>query len=124
MTEWVTLWRRVRLAGRVIDAERRVGVEGALVRLVEMPDALRLRVETLRSLGLEPRRGWPDRDRVLTAADGSFFFLDLPPGPYGVAAALPRRGPTPRRASDTVRVELTEGDAGRVAMGHVELPLN
>lgn len=79
---------RVALAGRVTDASKHP-IGGVEVRIVEMPAAARhwfgnkASRHGMRWISL---REAPNRTR--TAADGVFYFLDLPNGKYTVAASL------------------------------------
>lgn len=118
----MTVRRRVALHGRVTTAPTGALVSSATVRLVDMPEPAQVRVDTLTGARLEGARGWPDPDRTRTAADGSFFFLDLPAGSYELVAESTR----PDRSSTPVSVKLEEppdGDRSGRPIPHVELQL-
>lgn len=83
----------VALAGRVTDAATGQPVAGAQVAITTAPQAFTDRLAPA-ALGADP--GWAalaERpDRTLTRADGSFWFIDLPDGSYGLTAGLPASG--------------------------------
>ena len=82
---------KVAVAGRVTDSLTKSAISGALVEIVQGPQAFLAR----RNL-LARHPGW-DRsaerfDRTATRADGSYYFVDLPTGVYRLQASIPRLG--------------------------------
>jgi hypothetical protein len=95
VVKWQTVRHQVAIAGRLADAGTGKPVGGALVSIAEggMPAAFR---RLLEARAMQYGNAWmamterPDRTR--TAADGIFYFLDLPDGDYTLSASLPRMG--------------------------------
>jgi hypothetical protein len=106
---------QVAIAGRVIDAGTQKPLAGAEIEIAEMPPALK---SALATKSMQYGSRWdamaerPDRAR--TAADGLFYFLDLPDGQYTVAASVARLG---RRYG----VAQCEAKVSRDAQGKVKL---
>jgi hypothetical protein len=95
----------VALAGRVTDAATGQPVAGAQVAITTAPQAF---TDRLALAALAAGAGWAalaERpDRTLTRADGSFYFVDLPDGSYGLTASLPAAGPRYGTVSATATV--------------------
>jgi len=96
MTQFQTLTlpaHRVILSGQVSNAATLAPIARARVDLIEVPEAF---TRWLAARALKYGDKWdaleerPDRAR--TAADGTFFFLDLPPGDYTLQASLASAG--------------------------------
>jgi len=89
--KWQTVRHQVAIAGRLTDAGTGKAIQGARVSIEEggMPPAF---ANFLRARAMQHGAAWsmmaerPDRTR--TAADGIFYFLDLPDGDYSVTASL------------------------------------
>jgi hypothetical protein len=64
----VCVYRRVALAGRVIDQVTKAAIAGAVVEIVEL------------------------REKTTSRADGSFFFVGVPDGTYQLEASAPHLG--------------------------------
>jgi hypothetical protein len=92
LEEWLTVRRRVAIAGIVVDDISGKPVAGAYLEITAKPEAYATRVATLgsrRGMRAEP----PQRpDTARTRTNGLFFFLDLPEGDYGLVGFLPRQG--------------------------------
>lgn len=80
---------QVAIGGRVFDAGTQKPLSGVMVNIIEMPPALKSILAT-KSIQYGSRwNGMPERtDRTRTAADGIFYFLDLPDGEYAIAASM------------------------------------
>jgi hypothetical protein len=108
---WEESRLRVAVAGRVADEATGRPVGGARVETVEFPAAFR---DALALAARAHGAGWDDLplrpDRVLTAADGTFFLTGLPDGRYVLRASVPAEGSRRGVARATVRV--TDGRAG------------
>jgi hypothetical protein len=85
----VAVRHQVAIAGRVNDAGTQKPLAGAVVRIVEMSPALK-RVLAMKATQFGPQwKAMAERpDRARTAADGIFYFTDLPDGKYTVEASM------------------------------------
>ncbi len=114
--------RQVAVAGRVIDAETEKAVARALVEIAEAPPEFRawLALKAIRygerwaNMAVRP-------DRIRTAADGHFHFLDLPAGGYTLIASLPAAGSRYGTAEESAEVE--HDPDGKISRQTVELRL-
>ncbi len=80
---------QVAIAGRVLEGETKEPISGAMVEIIEMPEKFN---DILSLKALQYGSQWEkisDRpDRKITASDGSFYFVNLPPGEYKLKASL------------------------------------
>lgn len=72
---------RVGLAGYVIDAATQKKISGAVVAIVDMPDAFRRKLRRSAAMG-----------KTQTRDDGLYYFVDLPDGGYTLEASYPASG--------------------------------
>jgi hypothetical protein len=114
--------RHVAIAGRVTDTVTKKPVAGAAVSITEMPVALKSRL-AIKSMQYGPRwEAMPERpDRTRTAADGLFYFLDLPDGKYTIAALLTSSGK--RYGSARATVTVARDAKGTVKISFLEIGL-
>lgn len=122
MTATLELRHRVGIAGRVTERPGGRLLSGALVVIVEAPDAFKALVAARADAH---GAGWDQLleriDRRLTAADGHFHFLDLPPGRYTLAASMPAA--VRRHGNDEAEVEVAAPDAAtRITRADLVLP--
>ena len=90
-----TIRHQVAIAGRVTDALTGRPLGGALVSITPdaMPPAFKSLLKARAMQYGEPWTTMSERpDRARTAADGIFYFLDLPDGDYGLTASLADMG--------------------------------
>jgi hypothetical protein len=94
MAAWETLRRQIAIAGQVTAVATGDPIPGAQVQITEAPATFKRKVR------LQAKRhaaAWANltnrADRTETAADGAYFFLDLPDGDYTIAAYVPHRLP-------------------------------
>ena len=113
---------QVAIGGRAIDAGTSKPIGGALVSISEMPPAFK---STLERKSIQYGSRWdamPARpDRAATAADGIFYFLDLPAGKYTLTVSLPGAGKRYGSASGAATVSVAAN--GDITMGFVEIVL-
>jgi hypothetical protein len=100
--------RRVALTGVVTEAETGKPVEGAAVEISAGPAAF----EKLRARA-------PDRAATTSLPDGTFHFLDLPPGQYTIGAAGGGRFGTAKAKG---RVRRAGGDPSPPPLVELALP--
>lgn len=96
MSQWMILETKrhqVAIAGQVTDAQTEQALAGIQVRLENGPLAF---TGWLILKAKQYGAAWEDMaerpDRRLTAGDGYFWFIDLPPGLYTLTAAWPQAG--------------------------------
>jgi Carboxypeptidase regulatory-like domain len=92
MTAWMTLTtkrRQVAIAGRVIEAVTQQAIAKAVIKIEQSPPEFR---QILKLKALQAKNRSIELDRVVSAIDGCFYFLDLPPGTYTLTASLPNTG--------------------------------
>lgn len=111
MLSWMKLEstrsHQVAIAGQVSDKETGLTIGNAIVEITAMPE----KFQTKRSLqALRYGSGWETLakrcDRTISAIDGFFYFLDLPPGEYTLTASLP--GAATRYKIATIAVNVTQ----------------
>jgi hypothetical protein len=95
---------QVAIAGQVSDKETGLTIGNAIVEITAMPENFK----TKRSLqALQYGSDWEGLtkrcDRTITAADGFFYFVDLPPGSYTLTAFLPGAATRYKPAKNTVK---------------------
>ena len=85
--------QQIAIAGRVLERETEEPISGAMVEIIEMPDKFRA-ILSLKALqyGSQWEKISDRADRKISANDGSFYFVDLPPGEYQLKASLPGSG--------------------------------
>ena len=119
MVKWQTVRHQVAIAGRLTEAGPGKPIGGALVSIKSedgMPAAFK---SLLEARSMQYGNAWiamSDRpDRTRTAADGLFYFLDLPDGDYTLMASLANMGKRYGTAQATVTVaRKDDGDYKRV----------
>ena len=113
---------QVAVAGKVTAVVAKKPVGGAVVNIIEMPHALKSLLVT-KSMQYGARWGAmaerPDRTR--TAADGLFYFLDLPDGKYTIAASVASCGKRYGGARGSAAV--SRDAKGNVKMAFLEIGL-
>lgn len=84
---------QVAIAGNVTDAQTGMAIWRARVEIIDAPEAF---IEWLKIRARQFAERWTTMDerpdRILTAVDGHFHFLDLPDGDYTLVASLPGTG--------------------------------
>ena len=87
MANWETLRRQIAIAGQVTDAATGKPIPGAQVQITQAPDSFLRKVNLRAKLHGNAWDNMTERvDRQETAADGAYFFLDLPDGDYTITA--------------------------------------
>lgn len=121
MPHWLTIPpvpHGVAIAGEVRASPTGKAVAGALVQISAAPPAFNSWLALQQKLH---GAGWATMaerpDRRLTTADGFFWFMDLPDGPYTLVATLPGQGTRYGTASAQVTVH-----AGQMTTTTLALP--
>jgi len=113
---------QVAVAGKVTDVVARKPLGGAVVNIIEMPQALKsLLVTKSMQYGARWAAMAERPDRTQTAADGLFYFLDLPDGKYTIAASVARCGKRYGGARGSATV--SRDAKGNVKMAFLEIGL-
>jgi hypothetical protein len=110
------------IAGSITDVQTGAAIGQARVEITAAPEAFTERL-ALRAMQFGDRWAAMDErpDRTNTAADGHFYFLDLPDGDYTLSASLPGSG----TRYDTVQAQATvsRDSDGNIAMVTVDMAL-
>jgi hypothetical protein len=119
-TEWETVRVQVAIGGRVVD-EHDQPVAEADVAITAMPEEFRRRIAGMRgTAGGRWDRGDHRSDVTRAAADGIYYFLNLPTGTYSLKGRDGRRAGV--EAEQTVSVSW--GPDGTVKMAVADLKLS
>ena len=93
MSDWEIVRHQIAIAGRVFDEKTARPIGGARVEIKEAPREFQ---DGLTAMADQYRADWKNMaerpNRTHTAADGSYYFLDLPDGDYRLTASLPDSG--------------------------------
>lgn len=117
-TPWEIVRHQVAVCGRVLDGRARP-VAKAQVTLTAMPGAFKQRLKGAASAAGNRWEAPLERpDRTLSRADGIYYFLNLPAGPYTVKAIDPSSG---AHAEKTVSVNRTSDGKMTIAVADLEL---
>lgn len=116
---WEITRRQVAIGGRVLDA-RGQPVPRALVTITTMPEALRRKIGGAAKRGdIAPIDTDGRGDVSHAAADGVYYFLDLPDGLYTLRGSDPRSG-----AATEGTASVTSSQDGKVHVAVVDLQLS
>lgn len=133
MSAWMKLQlkqRQVAIAGRVIEAVTKQAIAAAEVKIEQSPREFRemLRLKALRfgdrQIGNHQigDRQMEQFDRVRSAIDGCFYFLNLPDGSYTLSVSLPGTGTRYGRIS-TAPLVVSGSSQGSLQAAIVEIVL-
>lgn len=123
MSDWETVRHSVAVCGQVTDAQTGAAVGGARVEITAAPAAfadwlaLQARQHGDRWATLKERP-----DRIYTAVDGHFHFMDLPDGEYTLTVTLPDSGSRYGEAQVTATVSRNAEGAILMATADAWLP--
>jgi hypothetical protein len=119
---WEEIRHQVVIAGQVINAQSGQAIVNARIQITDAPEAF---TGWLAIYALQFQDRWETLarrpDRVRTAADGAFYFIDLPDGSYTLAASLPGSGTRYGTAQTTVN--LSRNSEGNVNLATATLAL-
>ena len=95
----------IAIAGRVVEEKTKNIIVGAMVKIVEMPEAFQTKL-SLKALqyGEQWEKIVERIDRKITASDGYFFFVNLPPGDYVLETILPTNATRYGKVKSKVKV--------------------
>lgn len=122
MAQWEEIRHQVAISGRVTDAQTGRAIGSAQVRIIAAPLVF---MEWLANRAKQYGDKWKimmERpDRIRTAADGHFHFMDLPDGQYTLTASLPGSGTRYGTAQNVVTV--TRDAEGNITMAVADMDL-
>ncbi|MBU1232457.1 MAG: carboxypeptidase-like regulatory domain-containing protein [Proteobacteria bacterium] len=114
---------QVAIAGQVIDKQTGWVIAGARVEISSSPPTFE---EWLSERKKQYGDGWEQMeeraDRVRTAADGHFHFVNLPGGQYTLTASLLNRGSRYGTAQSNVAVSVAANGDVTMAIADIALP--
>jgi hypothetical protein len=122
MAQWEEVRHQVAIAGRVTDAQTSQAIGRARVSITDGPLAFN---NWLANHARQYGDRWETMmwrpDRIRTAADGHFHFMDLPDGQYTLTGSLPGSG---TRYGTTQQVATVYRDAhGNITMAVADMTL-
>lgn len=81
---------QIAIAGRVVEGETKNIIAGAMVKIIEMPEAFQTKL-SLQALqyGSRWEKMFERPDRKITGNDGYFYFINLLTGEYLLETSLP-----------------------------------
>jgi hypothetical protein len=122
LAQWEEIRHQVAISGRVTDAQTGRAIGSAQVRIIAAPLVF---MEWLANRAKQYGDKWKimmERpDRIRTAADGHFHFMDLPDGQYTLTASLPGSGTRNGTAQNVVTV--TRDAEGNITMALADMDL-
>jgi len=124
VSDWEVISRQVAVTGCVIDAQTRQPLVGARINITRAP---RKFTDWLALKAVQYGAKWKvmvERpDQALTAADGSFYFLDqpLPKGVYNLTAIMPGTGS--RYSTVTEKATISRDKKGKVKKVSIDIAL-
>jgi len=123
LAQWEEIRHQVAIAGRVTDARTGKAIGSAQVRITAAPLVF---MEWLANRAKQYGDKWEimmERpDRIRTAADGHFHFMDFPDGQYTLTASLPGSGTRYGTAQNVVTVIRDAEGNITVAVADIGLP--
>jgi hypothetical protein len=122
LAQWEEIRHQVAISGRVTDAQTGRAIGSAQVRIIAAPLVF---MEWLANRAKQYGDKWKimmERpDRIRTAADGHFHFMDLPDGQYTLTASLPGSGTRYGTAQNVITV--TRDAEGNITMAVADMDL-
>ncbi len=123
MANWESLRRQIAICGQVTAVSGSAPIPNARVQLTAAPVAFQRKARAYAKLHGSAWETLSERvDRTLTAADGAYYFLDLPDGDYTITAYLSERLPTYDYAESSATVSRTADGTIQAATVDVALP--
>ncbi len=122
MSEWLIVRHQVAIAGRVIDEQTGRTIAGAQITITQMPPEFKDRLEVMAKVdGARWKTLAARPDHTRTAADGCFYFLDLPDGQYTVTASVPAVGR--RYGTGKAQARVSVDEEGNITMTTANIAL-
>ncbi|MCP5013282.1 MAG: hypothetical protein GY942_25155 [Aestuariibacter sp.] len=123
MSDWEILRRQIAISGQITAVADNAPISQAQVQITAAPDAFMNKVRLYAKLHGNAWDGLTKRvDRTETAADGAYYFLDLPNGDYTISAYVPHRLPLYDYAEGEGVVSRDDTDTVQAATVDVALP--
>jgi len=96
---------QIAIAGRVLEGETKNIIAGAMVKIIEMPEAFQTKL-SLKALqyGSQWEKMFERPDRKITGNDGYFYFINLPTGEYLLETSLPANATRYSKVKTQVKV--------------------
>lgn len=122
MAIWEEIRHQVAIAGRVTDARTGRGISGVQVSITVAPQVfMEMLAERAKQYGDKWEEIRKRPDRIQTAGDGHFHFMDLPDGQYALTASLPGSGTRCGTAQKSVTV--AHDSEGNITMASADMAL-
>ncbi|QLE58016.1 carboxypeptidase-like regulatory domain-containing protein [Nostoc sp. TCL26-01] len=120
MLELSIVNQQIAIAGRVLQGETNKHIAGVIVAIVEVPEKYQ-NILSLKALqyGGQWAKMSERPDRKITAYDGYFYFTNLPPGEYLLAASLPNS--STQYAEVRQEVQVSAAVDGRIPTTQVDI---
>ena len=123
MAKWEEIRHQVAISGKVTDSATGKGLKQVRIEIVDAPPVFLDMITIQKAIQVEKWETLRSRpDRVFTAPDGHFHFMDLPDGEYTLEAVFPEAMRRYGSVRQTVTVSRTPGGNIHMAVADMVLP--